>query len=243
MAFRSGRGSDRSRRMLVMQAQEELADELPSSEAFSEELRIRVADEAEMEGSTALSRLSRALRRKTPATWVFTGDSTSAEGIDARFSRQLFDGISQAWKRPSDISIESSAPALNVSDVRRQLYQRVMRFQPEVIVLSLGLPESSHLTNGLRIFENNLFEIAETLRQSDSVLLINTPPRVGEFNGELTARVQEYVDTLRSACAEWDMLLINHWENWTSPSPRISTVTHTQMARLALQQIQDWLRN
>ena len=141
-----------------------------------------------------------------------------------------------------DVFVESSAPTLRLSDLRRQLHQRVMRFQPDLILVSLGIPDASILANRLRDWESNLFEIAETARQADAVLLINAPPRLAELDRDLLVRIQEWVDTLRSACAEWDALLIDQWESGIVQSARGATMTHHQMTRVALHHIRDWLK-
>lgn len=153
--------------------------------------------------------------RRTPLTWVFTGQSLPGSiGDDPEVPLSGLVGVfvRNVLERASDPIIDTTGPDVRIRDLLKQFSQRVARFRPQVVVVGGSLSEADRGIDGLPRFEHHLVRFIHECRRIGSDVVLQTPRYVPGEQGRDDIDGLVYVEAIRSIAAEQGVPVVDHWE-------------------------------
>lgn len=164
-----------------------------------------------------------ALQQPAPLTWMLVGEGFDAAPPRLRewptFTSQLTEAIrSHPW-RSADVFIVDTRPGPALARLTQELPQRVARFHPDVVLLSLSPCDVEQPLTALEAFEQQLAGVVEAVLAARSVPILCTPPCLWRGNPETALDRSVYVEAIRATAAEYDVPLVDHWGEWESTLP------------------------
>lgn len=179
--------------------------------------------EDETQETADLTPFQRCVRSAAGLTWVIAGDSLESDvshGRDWRsFSGRLTDHVRNTLGRRDDVFIVHTAPDRRVAAVDGDA-PRLLRFQPDVVLLSIGPREADAGKRGLLAFERYLTALITSLAAASVTLVLTTPPLTPAEDGTSVVQLI-YVEAIRALAAEYDVDLIDHFAHWETAATSI----------------------
>lgn len=164
------------------------------------------------------------LEDERPVTWVFTGDGQAggAEHTQGRrsFVEHFAERIRWELRRLGDVVINTGASAGGAQELLENLDWRVLRFQPDVVSLVLGLQDATAGPAGRAAFRRALERLIERLRSAGAIPLLTTPNYIRFRKAPLHADVRAYVRIIRETARKFEAPCIDHWAHWKQSKPR-----------------------
>ncbi|MGS2618949.1 SGNH/GDSL hydrolase family protein [Micromonospora sp. LZ34] len=159
---------------------------------------------------------------QAPLTWTFIGDSVTAgtwHTYGARSYPELFTERLRELGRWSDAVVNTAVSGYTVNDLDDRLERLALRFQPDIVVVGVGLNDTRHGEAGLSKFSSTYRSVIERLRAgAGSLVVVQTPndtlPTAPEH---VVQHLPRYVDAIRGVAADTAAPLVDHYAVWTNP--------------------------
>lgn len=154
-----------------------------------------------------------------PRTWLFTGDSL---GFDVRqagrsWAEHFGDVIRTRLNRKLDVVLDSTMSDGLLTGLRQDAEWRVLRFQPDVVVITPGLADVSLGPGHREDFRNTLEELVLFLQDEGCMVILSTPPSVSLPAGATIQDVYDlpaYAGLIRDVARKCDIVLADHFARW-----------------------------
>lgn len=171
-------------------------------------------------GDADFRRIGRLLEGSTPVTWVFTGDELTQGGTQSAkrrtFSEIFGERVRLELKRYLDVVVNTGIAGDRAVTLAKNLEQRVLRFRPDVVSITLGLNDALRGPAARAEFGKRVGEILEELKAEGAVPLLHVPNRFSLERSPAHADLPAYVELLRTAAREAETPLLDHWTDWRS---------------------------
>jgi hypothetical protein len=155
------------------------------------------------------------LEETRPATWVFTGDTivqgAGQTGAGRTFSEHFGDHLRNKLRRLLDVVVNSGVPNSRAENLLKTLDWRITRFAPETVFLMLGSADAAAGPAGRDRFRQRLNEIIDALAETNTALILQTPPPARPDRRGDASDLLAYVDLVRDVATEREVALIDHW--------------------------------
>lgn len=158
------------------------------------------------------------LASRPEATWLFAGDSLTHAG--RRIGRGgTFDGfltriVRDHLNRSRDLFLNVSSPGQTLWQVAHELDQRVLRFQPDIVLLVCGPGELEDHNRTLVEFERMFQRLVRRLNEAGAAVVVNTPPAPLRHGAPVPTDRLIRLEALRGCAMESSALMVDHWEFW-----------------------------
>lgn len=180
------------------------------------EVAARSADDAE--------RIHELLDDIQPRTWVFTGDNLGFEIQQARrgWVEHFSDFVHERLGRKHDIILNSSLADSTIIRLFEDLEWRILRFQPDVVLIMPGAEECA--ANGdPDAFQETLQLIVECLHDEGCTVVLCTPPCPAAVNQNVKATLKAATLRIRLVATQTGAVLADHFSHWQAMFNRDST--------------------
>lgn len=218
----SSRGSGRRRRMLALQAavesHESTVEPPPAATPaqHSEAPRLnpaRAIGTRATGASAAIDRIRELVDDTTPRTWVFTGDGF---GFETRLARRSWiehftDVVRSRLARGKDVVLDTTASRSSFASLLRNLDWQVLRFQPDVVVISAGPDDVLRAETSRDSLQAALTELTEFLNDEGCVVILCSPPLAAGLSRQ---QAEPLLDTLRSVAEQCQTVFVDHYAMW-----------------------------
>lgn len=196
------------------------------------------------------------LRSKTPVTWLFTGDNiVQAAGSTAgwRGCVEIFaERIRGELRRAGDVVINTGVSGDSAPQLLATLKKRVVRFQPDVVAISLGVNDCKSGAAGREAFRSAVQEILERVRTAGAIPLVILPHPVYTPATRNRSDLRQYIEILRQVLVRDEVPCIDQWtdwlQNWPDPEAtrdrlsdgriQLGSAGHQRLAGLIFQALQ-----
>jgi lysophospholipase L1-like esterase len=135
---------------------------------------------AEREAVPDLEGARNLLSGSEPVTWLFTGDSITHGALHTHGFRSYPEHFAERvrWElgRVRDVVINTGISGDQVPGLLKDLDHRVLRFEPQVVSIMMGMNDATAGESGREGFRESYRTLIDTLREkTDSFLLLHTP--------------------------------------------------------------------
>ncbi len=196
------------------------------------------------------------LRRKSPVTWLFTGDNIvqGAGCTDGRRSCvELFaERIRGELRRAGDVVINTGVSGDSAPQLLATLKRRVLRYRPDVVAISLGINDCKAGTAGRESFRSTMREILDRVRTAGGIPLVMLPHPIYVPATRNRADLRQYVEILRQEIVRDEVPCVDQWTDWLQhwPDPvatrgrladgriQLNAAAHQHLAGLIFQTLQ-----
>jgi acyl-CoA thioesterase I len=193
---------------------------ISESEIFSDSKIISSASESSIskKNSASFQQFRDLINSENSATWLFSGDSI-AHGANFTqgyriYSEHFSERIRTEMNRTNDVIINTAVAGETSKTILKKLEDRIIRFQPDVVSLMIGIDDSESGTAGRKVFQKNLREIIEQVRETGSLLFLHTPPYFDPSEHKAHADIRAYVKIIRETAREYWIPCLDHWNLW-----------------------------
>lgn len=191
---------------LVGAAYEPVAEEPSADEASKSEPHTSGS-------ATTEERVRDLLDDPTPRTWVFSGDSL---GFGVRHAKRgwvehFSDLIKGEYGRPHDVILDTSIRDATLEGLKTNLDWRVLRFQPDVVILTTGVSGRSTSPDSIEQVGTMLAEVAGRLDEEGCIVVLCTPPSVVLQPAE---SIINCVERIRATAEQTDSILVDNFQRW-----------------------------
>src|SRR4051794_36538354 len=163
-------------------------------------------------GSAGIKRL---LEGKRALTWVFTGDSITHGALHTLGSRSYPEHFAERvrWelRRMRDVVINTGISGDRTGGLLKDLDWRVLRFQPQVVSVMLGMNDCASGEAGRETFRKNLQAIVKKVVDAGAIPLLNTPNTIYLKNARNRDDLPAYADSVREVAAGSKLALVDHY--------------------------------
>lgn len=200
----------------------------------------------------AKDRIAALLAGPDPLTWVFTGDSITHGAAHTRGARSYVEHIAERvrWEmqRRRDVIINTGISGERAPGLLADLEHRVLRFKPDIVSLMIGMNDCADGPAGRAKFQQALGQLLEQMsRATRCVILLHTPNAITPWD-EQRQDLPAYVEIVRQAARERDVILIDQHKHWSERKEPITYLLedgtihpnaagHVWMTHLTLQAI------
>ncbi|MDR1723563.1 MAG: SGNH/GDSL hydrolase family protein [Tannerella sp.] len=167
------------------------------------------------------ARIKSLLDNKTPALWVFTGNSIT-QGAKHTHGLRSFPEIFEErlrWElgRANDFVINTAISGHTTSNILSGFEPRVSRFKPDVVVLMIGTNDASDKNKiDVDSFENNLALIINNIRNINAIPVLLTPNPIITEKVPERARLEYYVAKILTVSRKFNVILVDNWLVWNT---------------------------
>ena len=158
------------------------------------------------------------LNSDSRSTWLFAGDSVThganfTQGYRI-YSEHFSERIRTEMNRSNDVIINTAVTGETSKTLLKKLEDRIIRFQPDVVSLMVGMDDSESGVAGRSVFRKNLQSIIEQVRESGIHLILHTPPYFDPSEHKAHADIRAYVKVTRDLAREYWIPCLDHWNLW-----------------------------
>ena len=168
--------------------------------------------------STSFQPFRELLESDTPVTWLFAGDSITHGANFTHgyriYSEHFSERVRTEMKRSNDVIINTAVAGETTKAILKKIEDRIIRFQPDVVSLMIGIDDSESGAAARRRFEKNLRSIIEQVRESGSMIFLHTPPYFDPSEHKAHADIRAFVRTIRETSREYFTPCLDHWNLW-----------------------------
>lgn len=185
----------------------------------------QVDDSRPVACGAGLATIKSLLAGKQPVTWVFTGDNSVQGAFYTKGQRgcvELFsERLRAELRRSMDVVINTGISGDTIAYSLSTLRWRILRFKPDVVVLSLGINDAKEGAEGLAKFERQTRELLDQIRTDGAIPLLILPHPVASSATANREALSDYVQCLRDVAARDEVPCVDHWSFWLKhwPSP------------------------
>ncbi len=204
--------SGRRRRMLAMQLANTEAQQ-PSDETTASRPTAASQLSNEVGTAAAIARIRELVDDTIPRTWVFTGD---AFGFETRLAQRSWtehftDVIRGRLARGEDVVLDTSTGRSTFAGLLRNLDWKVLRFQPDVVIISAGPDDVLRAGYSRESLQAAMTELTEFLHDEGCAVVLCSPPLAA---GTTQEQMKPLLDTLQSVAQRCQAVFIDHYSLW-----------------------------
>lgn len=186
-------------------------------------------------------------------TWVAYGDSITHGALHLGLQRSWFEIMHerirwQCW-RPDDICINAGVSGWTAAQGLEGLQHRVLRFEPDAVIIAFGTNDARDGLEGLGRFEQSLEAMVTACQQQGAEVVLQTPVPTSISGRDSRPELPRYVDVVRELAAAHSTQMVDHYGHWTNVWQEADPIEwmndhihpnaagHLAMANLLLEQI------
>jgi len=209
--------SGRRRRMLVMQMAETEAQQTSGSTSAPStnpsRPTITSAPPNDVASAAAIARIRELVDDTIPRTWIFTGDGFGFETRLAQrsWTEHFTDVIRGRLARGKDVVLDTTASHSTFAGLLRNLDWKVLRFQPDVVVISAGPDDVLRAGDSRESLQAAMTELTEFLHDEGCVVVLCSPPLA---SGVTQEQMIPLLDTLQSVALRCQAVFVDHYTLW-----------------------------
>jgi lysophospholipase L1-like esterase len=171
----------------------------------------------------ALAGIKKLLAGMAALTWVFTGDSITHGALHTLGWRSYPEHFAERvrWElhRMRDVVINTGISGENAGGLLADIEWRVLRFDPAVVSIMIGMNDAAGGASGRDPFRQNLTSLVEKVRENGAIPLLNTPNTIYEKNVDNRADLPAFAQIVREVAATTHCGLVDHWAHWQQAKP------------------------
>lgn len=198
------------------------------------------------------------LAKSDPITWVFAGDSITQGALHTMGWRdhvELF-GERVRWelRRYRDAVVKTGVSGWKVQTLAADLKWSVLRYEPDVVSIALGMNDCVAGADGAGAFRSGLKDLVTAVRRERprAAVLLHTPVRILPADALRFPNLPHYIDAVIAVAGETGAVLVDHhaaWAEaetngtipyWLSDPCHPNECGHRAMARTLLQAVGLW---
>ncbi len=155
------------------------------------------------------------LARQNSVTWLLTGDSLAGDTTEGGIHlANLLPGLIRNQNRQHDVFIVTDRRNDLLENLVRDLDDRVLRFAPQVVILTIGPAEILNQRNSLLELESLFHEAIQRMQDCGITVIVNLPPCFSLRDEPDAVNHLIRLEGIRSCSKELGVLLIDHWSAW-----------------------------
>lgn len=161
------------------------------------------------------NRIRELLEDVQPRTWVFTGDNLGFEVQQALrgWIEHFSDFIQQKLERKQDIVLNSSFADSTIEHLLNDVEWRILRFQPDVVLLMPSSAECAERSEDDR-FRETLQHLTDRLHEEGCTVVLNTPPCPANASHSVTKTMKTAASRIRAVADQSGAVLADHFSHW-----------------------------
>jgi len=157
--------------------------------------------------------------KKTPLTWVFTGDSITHGALHTFGWRSYVEHFAERVRfeiaRMNDVVINTGISGDMLHRLMANADRRIFRFQPDVISMNIGMNDCKNGGEGKDVFQKSLQMLFDGASKSGSILVLNTPNLIDFVKDSSRKALPDYVGIIRGFALKNRVPLVDHYAYWT----------------------------
>jgi lysophospholipase L1-like esterase len=118
-----------------------------------------------------------------------------------------------------DVVINTGISGDRTGGLLADLDWRVLRFQPHVASIMLGMNDCTAGPDGRETFRTNLQALVDHVRAVKAIPLLHTPNTIYTANAAGREDLPAYADIVRQVAAAGQVPLVDHWTYWEKTKP------------------------
>ena len=166
-------------------------------------------------------RIQELLEDVQPRTWVFAGDDLGFEVQQARrgWIEHFSDYIHERLGRQQDIILNSSFSDATIDHLLKDVDWRILRFQPDVVVIMPSVNECSII--GTRDeFRETLRQLIQCLHDEGCTVVLSTPPGPADCSMTVNEALKTAASRIRSVANQSGAVLADNFSHWQATIQR-----------------------
>lgn len=165
------------------------------------------------------------LESEQPLNWVVTGDSITHGLRHTQGERSYFEHLHELVRcdlgRLQDILVNTAVSGWRTELLLSDFDRRVAKWEPHIVTLMIGTNDCT--TEGIKFqpispneFAALVSEFVHRVRAIDAIPVLQTPPPVDSSHAPERARLPEFVNAMREVSLAEDVMLADHFANFSS---------------------------
>lgn len=167
--------------------------------------------------------IQKLLKSTEPLTWVLTGDSITHGALHTKgwrsYPEHFAERVRWEMRRVRDVVINTGISGDRTGGLLKDLQWRVLRFQPDVVSVMLGMNDCTAGATGRDMFRTNLLAIVEKTLDAGAIPLLHAPNTIYVKNAGGRADLEAYADIVRKVAESQKVALVDHWQHWQKTKP------------------------
>ncbi len=168
---------------------------------------------------TDRNKIKELLKQKTPANWVFTGDSITQGAKHTHGNRSYPEVFSERlrWemRRSRDQIINTGISGNTTRNILEDFDWRIKQFSPSVVSLMIGTNDCAEGRNiNLKLFNENLDSLITGIRALGAIPILHTPNLIIKEKAPERSNLSEYVDVIKRVAEDKKIILVDNWGYW-----------------------------
>jgi lysophospholipase L1-like esterase len=167
-----------------------------------------------------MDRIKKLLASEEPVKWLFYGDSITHGALHTFGQRDYVELFSERVRfelgRTMDVVVNTAISGDTTRHLLESFDWRVAQFSPQAVFIMIGMNDCNQL-NGVdqAAFQTNLTTLVEKIADIPALPVLQTTcPILPGRAPRLSARLDEYMQILRSVAADTGYPLIDHAAFW-----------------------------
>lgn len=164
-------------------------------------------------------------RPDRPLTWVITGDSITQGakwlGRERAYPELIQERLRWELKRKRDIVINSGLSGEKTAGLLADFEWRVLRFQPDVVAIMIGMNDAVAGPAGRERFAADLREMIGRVRAAGAMPILQrtNPVDPSDPGAQTRADLPAYNVLIADVARATGTLLVDHWRHWLDAAP------------------------
>ncbi|MFD7160654.1 SGNH/GDSL hydrolase family protein [Kribbella sp. NPDC059898] len=161
-----------------------------------------------------------ALRSDEPIRWSTIGDSIAQgahwTGAERDYVQLLEERVRYELTRYGDSFVRWAVSGANTEDTLGRL-PAALDLAPDLVVIGVGTNDAKAGADGVAAFAERYNTLLTTILDTGALVVAQTPTavlRTCRYN--LGDHLPAYADTIRTVAADHDVLLVDHFAQWTT---------------------------
>lgn len=155
------------------------------------------------------------LSSQKSVTWLLTGDSLAADAFEGgAHLAQFLPGLIRSQERHHDVFIVTDRQNDCLENLARDLDSRVIRFAPQVVILTIGPKEFVASQTSGPTFESLFHSTVQRMRDRGITVIIHLPPCFSRRTESIAVDEQIRLEEIRNCTKESGALLIDQCSTW-----------------------------
>lgn len=160
------------------------------------------------------------LGRKTPNTWLFTGDSITHGAKHTHGGRSYPEVFAERirWElaRVRDVVINTGISGNTTQNILNDFEWRVSHFKPDVVSLMIGTNDCAKKELTPAVFRSNLELLVTKMRDAGAIPVLHTPNIIIASGAPERQRLPDYIPAIREVAAAKGAVLVDNYKYWSS---------------------------
>ncbi|MDA0840571.1 MAG: SGNH/GDSL hydrolase family protein [Planctomycetota bacterium] len=166
-----------------------------------------------------MQRIKDILKSDKPVKWLFYGDSITHGALHTSGWRDYAELFTERVRfelgRPMDIVLNNAISGNNTVTLLDSFDWRVGQFEPDVVLLMIGMNDCSNNKVPIEKFESNLGQLVERIEAfNGTVVMQTTCPILPKTSPDREPHLPAYMEVIRRVAGERNLPLIDHTAHW-----------------------------